>query len=251
MQSIRIKKRAFTLIELLVVIAIIGILAALLLPALNRAKRTATQVACVNNEKQWAICFNAYADDWNGYLFELNDWDNTTYDPPGDPGSPNPYVNYLGGGDKTVRMRKMRACPASRVNQNAISNNGSLHSYGMVVPMVQASGGGYVELKAPNGFPTSFVYPNLKQITKPTEYLLMMDGDGHITVRCGSGNPGNLHKYVSGLNVNDGNQSAIQRHSGVVNCLFADSHVESLPLSRLDLADQPPCDRGNPWFTMN
>lgn len=237
-------KRAFTLIELLVVIAIIGILAAMLLPALNRARTRAYSARCIALLKQWGLAITMYADDWDGRYYINNaagvNWDDAS----------SPYLQYVGGGDKEAKFRTMRVCPfIGRLVKADGSDQG--HSYSMSKP--QALYGGSPNYRDIDKSGTSpFVVggtwlPSFKNVPKPAEFLLVMDGGN--SMKCGD-----LVKTATGEPNSGPKIKPVDRHGGGANCLFGDFHADFVPLTKLQAQhDAGGCDavEGNSWFMMN
>jgi prepilin-type N-terminal cleavage/methylation domain-containing protein/prepilin-type processing-associated H-X9-DG protein len=212
----KLNLHGFTLIELLVVIAIIAILAAMLLPALGRARKLARSIACVNNLKQFGTVSGMYAGDYDGYLqltrqgdsyWNSSSWVQTS-------------LEYTGGN------KKIFLCPQ---NVTRAYEPPVLALKGMKISYRQNLyvGGAYGT--------QAWMYPQfawfaphkLNRFVRPGKVIIMTDGNYDTWIGAPDQYPAIGATYMIAIDV--------FRHNGYENYLFVDGHVKAERLASLDL----------------
>lgn len=223
------KRRSFTLIELLIVIAIIAILAAMLLPVLNKAREIAKSISCVSNLKQVGMAMQSYTNDYNGYFQHYHGAFKNARNYSGIPRlSP-----YLGGPslDEIIqrnlddtKIPKVFFCPSRNIPANAIRGQ---YTYGIAFSNITGSSGVY------------------KAFRNPTVSLEKNQGLGDRKVNLSniifaadvySGKPDHLSNALYGGR--DERYGNIHTIHGSANLLFGDSHVEGNVFQKIYRSDR-------------
>ena len=232
------RRNGFTLIELLVVIAIIAILAALLMPALQRAKVAARSASCKNNLRQLGIALTIYVNEYNAYPYSL-DW-------------PRKSFWYDATAPYYASNRGVLVCPDFKGNRDVskapvwLAPNFFYYgqppegytqkgvSYGYNGYGLRSTGYAYLDSKDVLGLGPSFPITGTIAPVRPHEVKSAAD---MIAMADSMYAPGMSETFSYLLALGDGAKPSPDRHGGGSNVGFADSHSENIRNKRL-VADE-------------